>query len=150
MRRNLLFLLFLLALASCTAGSGKIYTINKVSDTMVLLRLQTVEVGPDATHVTLRYQAGEELRRVGVHPPGAEGAFVITDQAESVTYKLVKVDGISTLPARTVVEPGGTLEFNLVFEAIPGTLKKIHIGEGRYRAASGETSWHFLDVALND
>ena len=140
-------LLPLLALPACTTAA-RIYPVDKVSDTMVLLRLVQVEAHHDLTVVALRYQAGEELRRVGVHAPGTKGAFVITDETEETIYKLVAVKGISVLPDRTAVEPGGTLEFTLTFEPIPETLARINIGEGRSRPVPGETAWHFLDVEL--
>ncbi len=40
------------------------------------------------------------------------------------------------------------LEFTLVFESIPTSLTKVHVGEGKYSPEAGETSWHFLDVEL--
>lgn len=115
---------------------------------MALLRITKIVAGPEDTRITFRYRAAEESRRIGVYPPGADGAFVITNAEESQTYKLRKINGISTLPERTTVGRGEMLEFTLVFDSIPATLNKIHVGEGKYSPEAGETSWHFLDIDL--
>lgn len=136
----------LLAFAAC--GSVREYRLDKVSDTTALLRITKIVAGPDSTRITFRYQAAERMRRMGVHPPGHTGAFVITDADETTTYKLQEIDGVATLPERTKVRRGEMLEFTLVFESIPASLTRVHVGEGKYSPEAGETSWHFLDVEL--
>ena len=136
----------LLAFAACS--SAREYRLDKVSDTVALLRITKIVAGPDSTRITFRYQAAENTRRVGVHAPGTEGAFVITDAAETTTYKLQRVEGVATLPERSDVSRGEMLEFTLVFESIPASLKKVHVGEGRYSPEADEKSWHFLDIEL--
>ncbi len=136
----------LLAFAACS--SAREYRLDKVSDTTALLRITKIVAGPAETRITFRYQAAEESRRIGVHPPGADGAFVITNAEESQTYSLKKVEGVAMLPERTTVGRGEMLEFTLVFESIPASLTQVHVGEGMYSPEAGETSWHFLDIDL--
>ena len=136
-------LLILILLAGC----GTRYALDMTSVTVPALRMTDAIVATRGTRLEFEY-APEHARRVGVHPPGHEGAFIIQTLDRKQTYKLTGVDGIALLPDRTTVEAGATLKFSLTFEAIPDDLWEFHVGEGEYDADAGESSWQFLKVSL--
>ncbi|MDH3591459.1 MAG: hypothetical protein OER88_06250 [Planctomycetota bacterium] len=139
--------LSLLLLGACT--TAREYQVDQVSDSIALLRIVGVTVTGDATKVMFRYQADEQSRRIGVHPPGHSGAFVITDaDGAAGTYALVESRGIATLPARTNVARGESHDFTLVFVPLPTPVRRVHISEGTYAPETGETSWRFTNVVL--
>ncbi|MHC4548577.1 MAG: hypothetical protein ACYTEZ_07350 [Planctomycetota bacterium] len=135
------------ALLIAVGGCGVRYALDKASVTMPNLHLTEVVVSPKATRVTCEYLP-DQTRLVGVHPPGHEGAFSIQTLDRSRAYRLTGVEGIAILPERTTVEEGQTLKFRLTFEPIPDDLWEFHVGEGRYDAEAGETSWQFVKVSL--
>ncbi|MHC4162884.1 MAG: hypothetical protein ACYSUM_12205 [Planctomycetota bacterium] len=136
-------LLILILLAGC----GTTYALDKTSVTVPALRMTEAIVAKGGTRLKFEY-VPEQTRRVGVHPPGHEGAFSIQSLDRKQTYKLTAVDGIAVLPDRTTVDSGSTLEFSLTFEPIPDDMWEFHVGEGEYGAEAGESSWQFLKVSL--
>ena len=129
------------------AGCGTRYALDKTSMSVPALRMTGAIVATRGTRLTFEY-APEAARRVGVHAPGQEGAFTIQSLDRKQTYKLTAVDGIAVLPERTTVNAGTTLKFSLTFEPIPDDMWEFHVGEGKYDAAAGESSWQFLKVSL--
>ena len=138
------FVLLCLPLAACIGPS---YRMDRPADTMPDLHLTKVTVTPTATRISFRYRS-DQTRRIGVHAPGAEGAFAIRAAKSTQTYALKGAQGIALLPERTLVEAGTALEFTLTFEPIPDMLREFHVGEGSYDPETGETAWHFRNVKL--
>ena len=96
----------------------------------------------------LRTESGNR-ESVGVHPPGAEGAFEIETLDGAESFALRKIEGIAVLPDRTQVMAGSDLKFKLTFDPIPKTLRRFSVGEGDYDPATGESAWYFKTVELN-
>lgn len=128
-------------------GCGTRYALDKASMSVPALRLTDAIVAKRGTRLKFEY-APEQARQVAVHPPGHDGAFIIQTLDRKQTYKLTGVDGIALLPDRTTVEAGATLKFSLTFEPIPDDMWEFHVGEGKYDAAAGESTWQFLKVSL--
>jgi hypothetical protein len=123
--------------------------MDRVSDTAFQLHITKVRVSKSKTVIDFEYSAGDQSRRVGVHPPGAEGAFEIETLDGAENFALQNIEGIAVLPDRTQVMAGSNLKFKLTFDPIPKTLRRFNVGEGDYDPATGETSWYFKDVDLN-
>ena len=135
------------ALLILLAGCGTRYALDKTSVSVPALRMTETIVAGQGTRIKFEY-APEQARRVGVHPPGHDGAFSIQSLDRKRTYKLTAVSGIAVLPDRTNVDAGSTLEFSLTFEPIPDGMWEFNVGEGEYDTAAGESSWQFLKVSL--
>ena len=123
--------------------------MDQVSDTVFQLHVTKVRVSGGKTVVEFEYSAGDQARRVGVHPPGAEGAFEIETLDGAESFALRKIEGIAVLPDRTQVMAGSNLKFKLTFDPIPETLRRFNVGEGDYDPAAGESSWYFKNIELN-
>ena len=123
--------------------------MDQVSDTVFQLHVTKVRVSKDKTVVEFEYSAGDQARRVGVHPPGVEGAFEIETLDGAESFALRKIEGIAVLPERTQVMAGSDLKFKLTFDPIPNSLRRFSVGEGDYDPATGESAWYFKTVELN-
>ncbi|MFQ5844667.1 MAG: hypothetical protein ACE5JG_06725 [Planctomycetota bacterium] len=146
--RHLLTPLLPLLVCGCSVARTE-YSLDHASATVANVRITGVTVTRDETRVAFVYEAPPgQTRRIGIHPPGHTGAFIIQSADRTQTYGLVGADGISILPERTTVPGGERLEFALTFDPIPKGLRTIHVGEGEYTPETGESSWHFLDLAL--
>ena len=124
--------------------------MDKASVAIPYLTITNVDVGRKSTRIDFEYTPPEgQPRRVGVHPPGHDGAFSIQSIDRSRKYALTGIRGIATLPDRTDVKGGEKRRFALTFEAIPDDMWEFHVGEGTYSPDAGETTWQFLNAKLN-
>ena len=109
------------------------------------LLVRKVEVTADATTVSLVYRNDtDRTRRIGVQPAGHKDAFRIVAPDGGV-FRLVEARNIALLPGRSLLEPGASREFVLVFAPLPTGLDRFRLEEGRF---GSDNRWVIEDIVL--
>jgi len=147
-------MLVLISLCGCSKEkiSGE-YKMDKVSDTEPRLHIMKVTVTNKATRVDFKYVykvmrvlAPGTAEALAVSPPGDAGALFIVAANGGKKYKLLKVEGVPTLPNYTVLQEGKVAEFVLVFERLDDDVRKFDIGEDN---VGSTIPWKFLNIQLS-
>jgi hypothetical protein len=129
-----------------------VYVMNKICDTEPRLSITKITVTNKNTKVDFKYVykiirilTPGTNEALSVTPPGQTGALSIVSADGGKKYKLLKVDGIPTMPDYALLKTGSVVEFILTFERIDDFLKKFDIVEGD---AGMTIPWKFLNIQL--
>jgi hypothetical protein len=138
----------------CSRGKvNREYAMDKVSDTEPRLHITRITVTNKETKVNFKYVykgmrvlAPGAAEALAVAPPGHAGALSIIAANGGKKYNLLKVEGVPTLPAYTILKEGTVAEFVLVFERLDDDVKKFDITED---TISTTISWKFINIQLS-
>ncbi len=124
------------------------YTLRTVSDTDRNLKITRVTIDDTQTTVHFRfYNATGEDANISVSRPSDPRAFYIASTDLSRIFPLRDIEGIAIQPQYSLVSPGETLEFTLIFDRIDDSMTRFHLVEGV--ADDPEvTEWVFQNVTL--
>lgn len=146
--------LVLISLCGCSREKiSREYKMDKVSDTEPRLHITRITVTNKVTRVDFEYVykvmrvlTPGTAEALAVAPPGDAGALFIVAANGGKKYKLLKVEGVPTLPDYTILNEGKVAEFVLVFERLDDEVRKFDIAEDNI----GSTiPWKFLNIQLS-
>jgi hypothetical protein len=124
-------------------GGIKEYPMAHVCRTAPHISITKVELTNDETIVYMKYEpTGKEM---GIYPPGHDMAFFITDVSNAKKYNLLDAEDIAIKPNLQYADR--EINFKLIFERIPDSMKRFHIIEGKLPTETSIT-WHFTNVKL--
>ncbi|MEZ4921141.1 MAG: hypothetical protein R2792_18720 [Saprospiraceae bacterium] len=85
-------------------------------------------------------------RSFTVHPPGTKKSFFIVDSDSGKRFNLLNVEGVPVFPQTIELGPNESRDFNLTFEKLNSSSKKIHIIGGE--PEEGQDVAQFMGIDL--
>lgn len=142
-----------------TKGSGTPTTTSASSDkTLVMnhecandpqLKITKVVRTSTETRVHIRFQNNRgQKNEISTAPPGKPESFFIEAADQTRRMELKYSSGIAVSPGKNTIQPGGSLDFVVVFPAIDDTWSPVDIHEGEV-FKKGTTFWQFENVKTN-
>lgn len=122
-----------------------VYPMYVPCETNPELVLTKVVVTKGRTYFYLEFTA-DGWGEVGIHPPGSEYAFFVSDEDTNETYDMLDFYGIPKRPDTLTLNDGETCNFTLIFEDFP--LSRLNLLEGR-DSAPCENMWYFSGIILS-
>ncbi len=151
MKKRYMYLLFVLLFvlsSSISFAAEKVYTMEKICATQPMIKITKIVTSKEETKITIVFENTTDSKTwARIYPPGHAMAFYITDVKNTNKYYLLDSENIAIAPTKTDIYPGTSLEFTLIFEAIPTTMKNFHLVEGTLPSERMNT-WYFSNIKL--
>jgi len=136
----------LAAFAASVQAENRTVDINQACDSEPALMIERITLTGDRMVLHMRYtQRAGRPTRIGIHPPGDDMAFYITDDRYQQRHFLLEKDGIATLPKHDELKAGEQRRFTLTFERL--ATRRFHLYEGKL-PNSEMVRWNCTNIDL--